>query len=216
MGDTTNIRKHSFQHGARSIIQMGEELIGHPTSAINELVKNGYDADAIEINVYIDIKEDSKESFLIIKDNGTGMHESILFGEWLQPSVSSKRKKTHSEIFNRKFLGNKGIGRLAAMALGEKLNVISKTIDCENYNWISLNSSQFQEEILLDKIKSILPNNQVEIVGEIRMKNPIIEQIDILVDTLDILAILEQDILLQKQVENNYTENAANHNANIG
>jgi len=160
MGDTTNIRKHSFQHGARSIIQMGEELIGHPTSAINELVKNGYDADAIEINVYIDIKEDSKESFLIIKDNGTGMHESILFGEWLQPSVSSKRKKTHSEIFNRKFLGNKGIGRLAAMALGEKLNVISKTIDCENYNWISLNSSQFQEEILLDKIK--FPGDQIQ------------------------------------------------------
>lgn len=160
MGDKTNIRTHSFQHGARSIIQMGEELIGHPTSAINELVKNGYDADAIEINVYINIKENSRESFLIIKDNGTGMPEDLLFGEWLQPSVSSKRKKTHSEIFNRKFLGNKGIGRLAAMALGEKLNVVTKTIECENYNWISLNSSQFQEEILLDKIK--FPGDQIK------------------------------------------------------
>lgn len=153
MDDYSKIKKHSFQPGARSIIQMGEELIGHPTSAINELVKNGYDADAIEINVYLNIKENIKDSFLIIMDNGTGMSEDILFGEWLQPSVSSKRTRTHSDIFNRKFLGNKGIGRLAAMALGNNLNVISKTNNCKLYNWISLNSSQFQEEILLNKVE---------------------------------------------------------------
>jgi signal transduction histidine kinase len=153
MSDISNIKKHSFQPGARSIIQMGEELIGHPTSAINELVKNGYDADATEIKVFIHIKENIKDSFLIIMDNGIGMSENILFGEWLQPSVSSKRKKTHSRVFNRKFLGNKGIGRLAAMALGERLNVISRTANCNLYNWISLNSSQFQEEVLLDKIE---------------------------------------------------------------
>ena len=37
-------KEHIFQPGAMSIIQMGEELIGHPSTAINELVKNGYDA----------------------------------------------------------------------------------------------------------------------------------------------------------------------------
>lgn len=147
------IRYHTFEPGARSIIQMGEELIGHPTSAINELVKNGYDADATEINVYIHINDKIEDSFLVITDNGTGMDADVLFGEWLQPSVSSKRRKTYSEIFNRKFLGNKGIGRLAAMALGERLNVISKTSNCKLYNWISLNSTQFQEEVLLNKVK---------------------------------------------------------------
>ncbi|MCH3885199.1 ATP-binding protein [Tenacibaculum aquimarinum] len=146
-------KTHSFQPGARSIIQMGEELIGHPTSAINELVKNGYDADATEINVYINTEKYPPKSFVFIKDNGIGMSEGVLFGEWLQPSVSSKRRKTHSEIFNRKFLGNKGIGRLAAMALGKRLTVISKTADCKKYNWLSLDSNQFQEEVLLNKIK---------------------------------------------------------------
>lgn len=132
---------------------MGEELIGHPTSAINELVKNGYDADATDINVYINTEEQLPKSFVLIKDNGIGMSEEILFGEWLQPSVSSKRKKSHSDIFDRKFLGNKGIGRLAAMALGKRLTVISKTAKCESYNWLSLDSNQFQEEVLLNKIK---------------------------------------------------------------
>ncbi|PKA82633.1 signal transduction histidine kinase [Ulvibacter sp. MAR_2010_11] len=146
-------RKHSFQPGARSIIQMGEELIGHPTSAINELVKNGYDADATKVNVYINIEINVAKSFVFIIDNGVGMADDVLFGEWLQPSVSSKRKKTHSEIFNRKFLGNKGIGRLAAMALGQRLTVISKTSDCINYNWLSLDSNQFQEEVLLNRIE---------------------------------------------------------------
>lgn len=155
-----NIKKHSFHPGARSIIQMGEELIGHPTSAINELVKNGYDADATEINIYINIEKNNKDSFLVIMDDGTGMSANILFGEWLQPSVSSKRKSTHSEIFNRKFLGNKGIGRLAAMALGENLNVVTKTNNCKSYNWISLNSSQFQEEILLDKVE--FPGDEIK------------------------------------------------------
>jgi signal transduction histidine kinase len=155
-----NIRSHTFQPGARSIIQMGEELIGHPTSAINELVKNGYDADATKINIYVHVKEKREDSFLVITDNGTGMDEGVLFGEWLQPSVSSKRKKTHSDIFNRKYLGNKGIGRLAAMALGQRLSVVSKTSNCDLYNWISLNSLQFQEEVLLKKIK--FPGDEIK------------------------------------------------------
>lgn len=155
-----NIKKHSFTPGARSIIQMGEELIGHPTSAINELVKNGYDADATTVRVFINAGKNKEDSFLIIADNGIGMSEKLLFGEWLQPSVSAKRKKTHSDIFQRKFLGNKGIGRLAAMALGERLNVVSRTADCESYNWISLNSLQFQEEVLLDKIS--FPGDQID------------------------------------------------------
>lgn len=146
-------RKHKFQHGARSIIQMGEELIGHPSSAINELVKNGYDADATEVDVYIHIGNDCNTSFVVIADNGTGMDENVLFGDWLKPSVSTKRSKTHSDVFERSFLGNKGIGRLAAMALGDKLTVVSKTNDCSQYNWLYLESRQFYEETLLENIE---------------------------------------------------------------
>jgi signal transduction histidine kinase len=146
------IHQHSFDPGAMSIIQMGEELIGHPTTAINELVKNGYDADATDAYVYFYISETN--SFISIFDNGLGMPNKTLFGEWLRPSVSHKRiKNAKSEIFGRSFLGSKGIGRLAAMALGRIITVVSKSSEELEYNWLTLNSSSFKTDALLSQVR---------------------------------------------------------------
>lgn len=149
--------KHTFKPGAMSIIQMGEELIGHPSTAINELVKNGYDADAGKCWVYTNYNVDKDKTFLIIKDNGLGMERKTLFGDWLKPSISSKRdidkEKRKSKIFNRSYLGSKGIGRLAAMALGRHLTVITKTDFEDKYNWLQIDREQFRSDDLLNKIE---------------------------------------------------------------
>ena len=158
------IRQHTFEPGAMSIIQMGEELIGNPETAINELVKNAYDADAQKCRVYFYYDQNPELSFAIITDDGNGMNETILFGEWLQPSVSSKRKMgAKSEIYKRNYLGSKGIGRLAAMAAGKVITVITKKADDSEYNWITVDRESFKEETLLsdihfpgDKIKNYL------------------------------------------------------------
>jgi len=151
------INKYKFESGAMSIIQMGEELIGHPSTAINELVKNSYDADADNCWVYTQYDKNPNKNFLIIKDAGLGMNESILFGDWLKPSKSSKRdeniEKRVSEIYNRKYLGSKGIGRLAAMALGRYLTVISKQSNEIDYNWIRIDREDFRVEASLESIK---------------------------------------------------------------
>lgn len=155
-----DIRRHSFEHGAMSIIQMGEELIGHPSTAINELVKNGYDADALVCNVYFHYDTYKESAFIIVYDNGSGMDEKTLFGDWLKPSFSSKRKPgAKSALFNRNLLGSKGIGRLAAMALGEKVTVVSKKEKENKYNWITVNRENFREEVLLSEID--FPGDQI-------------------------------------------------------
>lgn len=150
------ISQYKFEPGAMSIIQMGEELIGHPSTAINELVKNAYDADADCCWVYTQYDKDPSRNFLIIKDNGLGMSEDILFGDWLRPSKSSKRdedkEKRKSKIYGRYFLGSKGIGRLAAMALGRYLTVISKQNDEDEFNWLRIDREDFRSEDLLDKV----------------------------------------------------------------
>lgn len=139
------IRSHKFTPGAMSIIQMGEELIGHPTTAINELIKNGYDADANECLVYFHL--DNENSFMLIKDDGCGMDDKMLFGKWLQPSMSDKRKTdARSEKYKRFFLGNKGIGRLAAMSLGRHTTVISKIKSKPQYNWITIDREKFKDD----------------------------------------------------------------------
>lgn len=153
MPENNTIKRHSFQPGAMSIIQMGEQLIGHPSTAINELVKNGYDADALSCKVYFSSSVNSSESFVIVYDNGSGMSYKTLFGDWLKPSVSSKRKAdSKSAIYERNQLGSKGIGRLAAMALGENVTVITRETNTTDYNWITVNREAFKEEVLLSAI----------------------------------------------------------------
>lgn len=157
-----DIKMHSFQPGAMSIIQMGEELIGHPSTAINELVKNGYDADANHCKVYFHIDDRNIDSsFAIVHDDGTGMDENTLFGNWLRPSISSKRHPdAKSDIYKRNLLGSKGIGRLAAMALGENITVVSRKNEQQQYNWITVNRELFKEEKLLSEIK--FPGDKVD------------------------------------------------------
>ncbi len=139
-----------------SIIQMGEELIGHPSTAINELVKNSYDADAGKCWAYTQYDKNPDRNFFILKDDGLGMDNATLFGDWLKPSRSSKRDidrdKRISEVYNRKFLGSKGIGRLAAMALGRHLTVITKRSEEIEYNWIRVDREKFRVESLLKTI----------------------------------------------------------------
>lgn len=150
------VTKHKFVSGAMSIIQMGEEQIGHPSTAINELVKNAYDADADKCWVYTHYDSDPKDSFIFVKDNGLGMSDKTLFGDWLITSRSSKRDddrdKRRSLIYERRFLGSKGIGRLAAMALGRYLTIITKQKNSDLYNWLRIDREIFRAENLLDDI----------------------------------------------------------------
>ncbi|TSE04045.1 sensor histidine kinase [Aquimarina algiphila] len=152
----SKFQKYKFEPGAMSIIQMGEELIGHPSTAINELVKNSYDADAGKCWVYTQYDKNPEKNFLIIKDDGLGMNNDTLFGDWLRPSKSSKRNSDKenrvSEVYNRKYLGSKGIGRLAAMALGQYLTVITKQSKEKEYNWIRVDREEFRVESLLNAI----------------------------------------------------------------
>ncbi|RKN81209.1 sensor histidine kinase [Ulvibacterium marinum] len=168
------IRQHIFEPGAMSIIQMGEELIGHPSTAVNELVKNGYDADAQNCGVYFHYDPVTSRSFAIIYDDGSGMDEKTLFGDWLKPSVSKKRTlNAKSEIYERHLLGSKGIGRLAAMALGEYVTVVSRKKPNQRFCWITINRELFRQDKLLSKIK--FPGDEIENYFELLTSKKVLE-----------------------------------------
>ena len=108
-----------FSIDARAIIQLGRESIKHPTTALLELIKNSYDADAKMVEV--DIREDS----IRIADNGFGMNREEIELGWLRIGFSEKRTQKHSAS-NRRKTGEKGIGRLSADRLGSILDLRSK------------------------------------------------------------------------------------------
>ena len=96
---------------------IGRDLITDRITALFELIKNCYDANASE--VVINFKnagtETSNQNGVIeIRDNGIGMSFIDVRDKWMVIGTSSKRRNPVSpNPFKRRCVGEKGIGRLA-------------------------------------------------------------------------------------------------------
>lgn len=103
---------------------LGSQLISDKFTAIIELVKNSYDANATEVK--IDFYKDK----IIIKDNGLGMSKKDISSKWMKIGTNNKRNATHSpKPFNRVFLGEKGIGRFAIEKIADLITLETKQED---------------------------------------------------------------------------------------
>ncbi|HZV61789.1 MAG TPA: ATP-binding protein [Methylophilaceae bacterium] len=108
-----------FTVEAALLKELGERLVGKPDVALSELVKNGYDADAI--NVHIKFESDAIE----IIDNGNGMTAKQFVDYWMSIGTTNKQRNPVSSRFKRQVTGSKGIGRLSAQFLGRQLTLWS-------------------------------------------------------------------------------------------
>lgn len=108
---------------------IGRDLITDRVTALFELVKNCYDANAMETTIVfnnVGLEKDG-ESSIIIKDDGIGMSFSDIRDKWMVIGTSNKRSNPYSpKPYNRKCVGEKGIGRFAVDKLGDKVNIITK------------------------------------------------------------------------------------------
>ena len=143
---------------------LGRELITDRVTAVFELVKNCYDANATEVLVdFVNVGSKNLERKIIIKDNGLGMSFADIRDKWMVVGTNSKRTSLYSDHpFNRKFVGEKGIGRFAVDKLGEKLLIKTKQlndnqllnvyIDWDEYEAISDNSKITKQLSLFTEI----------------------------------------------------------------
>ena len=114
--------KH-FTVDARALITLGRESIKDHITALLELVKNSYDADATRVDVQI--RSDLLESYIRVADDGVGMSDAELESNWLRIGYSAKREVVETGR-SRRATGEKGIGRLSADRLGQLLEIRSK------------------------------------------------------------------------------------------
>lgn len=143
--------KVKFSVDAGLIDRLGRELVGRPETAVSELVKNAYDADATEVTLQF-IDTDVVGGTLIVEDDGHGMDLTALRNGFMRLSSTDKVHNPVSPKFNRKRAGRKGIGRFATQRLGRKLTITTQTFDSEFALQVVINWDDYEIDRDIDLI----------------------------------------------------------------
>ena len=151
----SKIEQIPFKMHPRVFAALGADLVTNDVVAVIELVKNSYDAYATRVDVRFGT--DSKEGkYLEIEDNGYGMDRETIRDVWcmvatpfrIENPVSKKGKRV------RRAAGEKGLGRLSAARLGNRLEMLTRTSNepCwrVSVNWSELSSKESIESCFVD------------------------------------------------------------------
>ncbi len=195
----------SFRFAARTLLELGKELISSDEVALYELIKNGVDAGSrsIEIvarcvlpyagytaalealdegvpgrRVLADVRAAflpglpadrissfmgslelaagrprrlraalqaayRRQNWIEIRDKGEGMSLDTLTDVYLTVGTRSRRRMN---VAGATYLGDKGVGRLSAMRLGDHLTVTTTTADDRNWNTLKIDWTLFSHE----------------------------------------------------------------------
>ena len=122
--DTNEPIIQPFRANAHLLKLLGDELIGDDRLAVFELVKNSYDANALSVDVTLNLEVESP-NIVIWDHKGFGMTKDDILNKWMEVGTNSKRNdnKVRTPELNRLPLGEKGVGRLAVHKLGKKLTI---------------------------------------------------------------------------------------------
>ena len=104
--------------------ELGSRLVGDPSTALAELIKNSYDADASFVKILLDPKGD----LIQVEDDGHGMTLQDFQDYWMRIGSPHKRESRYSRGLKRPLTGSKGVGRLAAQLISKKIKIESVAI----------------------------------------------------------------------------------------
>ncbi|MEM9109142.1 MAG: ATP-binding protein [Planctomycetota bacterium] len=134
--------------------RLGEELNPNPDQGILELVKNSHDADAGTCRIKLE-NVSKPGGTIVITDDGVGMDQMAIENNWLLLGKSDKSVDEPTAL-GRIPVGNKGLGRLAALRLGTVATLVSSTEQEPSHeyeirlNWAKYDTVDSVEEVPLD------------------------------------------------------------------
>ena len=106
--------------------ELGELLVSRDSTALVELIKNAYDADATSVMVHGENLNDPDRGQIKIIDDGVGMSRAQFEHGYLR--IASRTKQLGDRVsvrFGWRYVGAKGIGRLAAHKLARLIEIES-------------------------------------------------------------------------------------------
>lgn len=161
----SGIKETKFDINPHVIRQLGEELVPDEMTALVELVKNAYDADADYVKIDINTKGKYSDEplsypdhkgYIVVEDSGIGMNEDTIIKSWLTISYSSKRagkdgvkKKTKKD---RTPLGDKGLGRLSTQRLADYCEIFTTAEGSNNRIHVAFDWRDFDTTDQLSKV----------------------------------------------------------------
>ncbi len=219
----------NFKFATGILTRLGEELISNPEHGLIELVKNSYDADAI--NCTIELKEiNDLGGTIIISDDGIGMDLKAIDDSWF---LIGNSRKTIQKItpLGRQPAGNKGLGRIAALRLGTRVTLITRSISEPGVEYsLTINWEEFEK---VDVVESITFEPQQKKTEQKNGTKIIIENLQVKLGRSEVEKLARELILLadpfgdnkgfhpiliasefsdlEKQVLNAYFDNAEFH-----
>ncbi len=155
---------HRLRFAPEVLVRLGEELVPHADLGIMELVRNAYDADAKLCTIELSnaAKPGGK---LVVWDDGDGMTAEQLASGFLLIGKSSKSASAYTPGKRRK-VGEKGLGRLAALRLGTRVTVRTRARDEPDIehilriDWDQVDASEAVEDVPIS-IKSDTPTGDI-------------------------------------------------------
>lgn len=152
--------------------RLGEELNPHVDQGVIELVRNAYDADATNCLVEL-IATDTPGGMLRVTDNGVGMASSAIRDGWLVLGRSAKAARLPTKL-GRLPVGDKGLGRLAALRMGTAATLRTRPAEqpgvehCLILDWTRYDAAQVVENVELEIVSTPTDDPQgttIEVAG---------------------------------------------------
>ena len=137
-----------FEMSLSVLNHLGRNLYRNFITVLGEAISNAWDADATNVEIYVD---NEKKSMLII-DDGVGMTSKDFQNKFLRVGHSKRDVSNFSEIFNRPYIGRKGIGKLALLSCSDIVEIASKHKDDEIIGG-TINNSDLDEKIAEGKME---------------------------------------------------------------
>lgn len=148
---------YKIRPAGRLLLSIGRDLIRNVHSAVLELVKNAYDADAPCVKITINAEQEKKRVKIVVEDEGHGMTLDTVINKWMVPATDDKNERKRSPK-GRIMQGRKGVGRFASAVLGNDLFL--ETVQAGHQSSVYLEWNRFENAQYLEDV-DVLVETQV-------------------------------------------------------
>ncbi|WP_354731882.1 TIGR02391 family protein [Actinobacillus pleuropneumoniae] len=153
------------------IEHLGVKMYSHTVPAIAELIANAYDAGAKVAEVLLYDKHEHK---IIIRDDGIGMTFDEI-NEFYLRIGRNRREENQISCPNRKATGKKGLGKLALLGLGNKIEISTvrngeQVTFILNYEDIKKSKGDYEPEFNIQEADFSVPSGTTITLTELTKK----------------------------------------------